>query len=704
MQLLIFIFIATIIFFYLLFFTLSYLSRNVKTANPYKIKSTYKNRAFAAKLASIFLIVATLSILSFTAISLVNLIRKNGILRQKSILSNISIKDASKSTVSNGQKSHRIFPPRTDGADSLWQLTRDGNRDYTFMPYEAMREERINTPYGESIAKDKKNSSYMERDSSDKGFAPSTIKLLQTMVNDEKSPPPIIARLRGAEAGDFFVTNFYDRFDKGKFVQSPNLVFKHLQRKADITVNVEIILPDFNNNLDIQLPFLLNGCVEPQSFDDKTIILDAGGNLKIKGTTADKVFNYIIKKDNGPSRIYYDQEINSGLIKEFNTIPDKIKQLLNIVKNKSEFVSLAATASIINTYFGYQTGITDVYPQEEETWNAYLGKTLQSNNRLLCDCDVLSTFAFIYLKYLDLHPLFLVGYLNTENIKNALSPTELHAALYVEENKQWLIFDPTLFIEDFSLQIIPKENRQILSGESGKPDYPSTAKNTLNQTYNTVHNTYSSSPIKYFTFLPLMADSDGTPSAETKLAKTIIDLLKPNKNGGKTDSDTYQKKEKILTKTTQSSVILYCLILILAFFLSHIKRRGKNTFPISTVNFYIYHVSTALVLSYIFSRAMGIELSTLWHPGKYLSLAGMILCITASLLSIYLLYETLSAEKDGHSSRYKHIFKKTVLFLPGILLGLAGILYVPTTAVFIAACLIVYTSISGFKKNIIHPI
>jgi hypothetical protein len=297
-------------------------------------------------------------------------------------------------------------------------------------------------------------------DFSANAFSPSTIKF--DVVKEESDPKEdpdalLYAKIEGAKAGDFFVYAFYDDMSRGKFTRSENAGFTPPKRPAGpeagtgSIVKVTTVLPRFAKDEPFQVPFLINGIVLPEGAQAEGINLFPDGKASPFISRIEKAFSYSILRIPAQGAFTASSKGTEWLTKETNDMPQEILTILEKVKSGPPEEKLSSVALILNSYFGYQTGQTDLFLSGGATWNSTLLGYVADGKKLLCDCDVLCAYAYLYLKYLGFDPVLVIGFLITPRDLGAMNRNDLHATLYVQASPgKWLFFDPTAFTFDYN--------------------------------------------------------------------------------------------------------------------------------------------------------------------------------------------------------------------------------------------------------------
>ena len=306
-------------------------------------------------------------------------------------------------------------------------------------------------------------------------FIPSTLtyysdrsKASSIAGDPDKKTAPVFAKLQGGIAGDFFVFAFFDELRNGAFVRStslsvsppgkslfanflsPETIEPRLLKKNRITV-VSVDLPPLGADESFQLPFLINGSTKAAAPGRDEVLMRPDGEITSVKEIERVSFSYYISKSNNTAKFITETHDSTWLSWEYVNIPYVIQKHLIDAKSMTPEKQLFVIGSILDRYFGYQTGLEAIFRKRNLTWNAMLQDRISSNLRLLADCDVLCTYAYIFMKYLDLDPVLLLGFLNSGESPDDLNSSEVHSMLYVKAGRKWVLFDPTLFVKNYSL-------------------------------------------------------------------------------------------------------------------------------------------------------------------------------------------------------------------------------------------------------------
>ncbi|MFC1593835.1 hypothetical protein ACFL38_00735 [Candidatus Omnitrophota bacterium] len=704
MKLIFFSLIAFVLFFFLLVFIFICIDRLSKQLIAGQRQAPKKSSRKYAKLKSFFLNFVIITMLCALAIFVVHLSRslrfqsiakKATRIRMKSSEHTLHKDVTRNKNVSSNAKQKRAarhLTPLTERKDTASESPEDTYRSTTLLSETAK-----NTTHDALTAEISAFNSF------ESDFTPSTIKFNHPLLSQKKSTnsheeeakqeSTIVAKLDGAQPGDIFLCSLYDQIEKGNFTKSEQLRLLQSTPQLCNTIGVNIHLPLLKKNEIIQLPFLLNGYVVSQYSEDQSFILDSQGSLELLKDRQEGTFHYELKKCSLQQKIIFYPGTTEWLEKEFHDIPQSLKGFLDAVKDQSDFVKLATVASILNTYFGYQAGLQDVHLENDDTWNTMLNTTLKQHRKLLCDCDVLSTFAFIYLKYLDLKPVLLIGYINSPDKKDVLALDELHATLNVNTQEKWMIFEPTLFTTNFSSLLAEKKATS------------STTLNIIEQTDDPIiadfekQRTFPAGILKYSLldffhlpphFMKQLTDVPHETPTETKLAMLIVELLsfqEPIATAVEHDSSVQNDYSLIVV---QSSILVYILSIVFIKLLSFLQGYKKIIFPLPKVQFYVYNLLVSAVLSCMFIDFRSAHVN-MWVPTRVAITLGAAICLIAGIAStssvLYLLLTKGTATPS--TQRVKKVFQEKNYLVIGALFSFAAILYSSSSIIFFICPLII---------------
>jgi hypothetical protein len=262
-------------------------------------------------------------------------------------------------------------------------------------------------------------------------------------------PEQKLITINKGEKNDIYLVGIYDEMAKGGFRRSQNLKIIPPEETKKNYLNITVKLPSAKDGSIIQVPICFKGIIANSFSHNLNYTLTPSGSLKIVSSPNQKektYLSYTVKRTKEPLQINPSTSISPWLKKEFKQIPEKILKLLNETKKAPRNTKLTLVAAILNSQFEYQAQQNQVTKPAGKSWNHLLRKSLKKGHKLFADCDVLSTFAYIYLKFLDIHPAFIIGYFNLSN-PNQLENNELHATLYLPSNKKPLFFESTIFAE-----------------------------------------------------------------------------------------------------------------------------------------------------------------------------------------------------------------------------------------------------------------
>ena len=236
-------------------------------------------------------------------------------------------------------------------------------------------------------------------------------------------------------------------------------------------------------------------------------------------------------------------------------------------------------AALLHTYFGYQ-GTSEMRLEKDKTWNGMLAEVTAKNHALLGDCDILSTHAFIYLKYLGFHPVLIICQLNSSGNDPIRLGEKMHANLYLKTKSGYLIFDPTLFTRTF-----PKEAADNPARSSG---VRSVDRNSFknNEDYTIIDESrLDTADVKFFTLPEGIAgpvlDISATDRQGARLAKIIIELLLFDKEQSDKAKTAIKSVGVIFSTVVRFSIFSFLLSALLSKLYLITRRNRKGLLPMS---------------------------------------------------------------------------------------------------------------------------
>ncbi len=517
---------------------------------------------------------------------------------------------------------------------------------------------------------------------------------------DEKESKPI-AYLKGAKPGEIFITAFYDQMKNGKFTKSEKIGFSQSENNLCNNINIAINLPSLRKSQLTQLPFTINGSIVPQTSKDLPLELNKKGILKPLKDFKKSEFDYTIKNCIGSPSIVLERKKTEWLTKEIKNIPEELIGFLKAVKEKNSFVKLATVASILNSYFGYQASLEPIELPKNNTWGNLLTEKIALNEKLLCDCDVLSTYSYIFLQYLDFNPILLIGYFNSPKHSESLMAEELHATLLIESDGKWIIFEPTLFVHNFTFEIIKKKLKIIGPVFKGILSTDLTERGIDPES--SMSYIIENSEIGYFRIPESISEDleeiNHQSQAEIKLAKLIIEILSFKDNKSKNYNDSGDTTFPIML-LVQSSIVMYFLSIILIKLFAALKGFRRIVFPIDKPFFYIYHLLLFAVFVSILSRSLAGEASAYWSKSTTANFLGITFCLSAGISSAILMIVFLFSDKTEtmYSNKLIQSINDRSYLIVGLLFTISALLYSPSNIVFISSLLIIVLFIVEIKK------
>ncbi|MDD5439799.1 MAG: transglutaminase domain-containing protein [Candidatus Omnitrophica bacterium] len=279
----------------------------------------------------------------------------------------------------------------------------------------------------------------------------------------KEKPREYSIKLSGDLAPEMFVFGIYNSMAQGRLIREGPYRLVPRGNSGKSGVSMECTLPANTRALPIQLPILINGDVLPAASGAYTI--DKAGFLTaIKDPSNETAIDYSLTRRTRNAELIMSFPSSRWLKKEFSDLPGLIKYSLNLAKTGDDQYKMVMIATLFNKCFGYQRDILPIKLASGATWNLYLDKFIRQNRRLLTDCDVLSTYALIFTRYLGLKSAVIVGYNNTDPAGlTTLTSDKHHAALLVKVDAEWLIFDPTAITPDMSWEALRLSGGDIVS-------------------------------------------------------------------------------------------------------------------------------------------------------------------------------------------------------------------------------------------------
>lgn len=273
-----------------------------------------------------------------------------------------------------------------------------------------------------------------------------------------KSP---VIHVKGAALNEMFIFGVYNSMLDGRLYLDGKYSFLPQGSKTRDKVTLDLSLkPIKSRKTSVQLPVILNGEVISSSAvcGDRSVSINSAGELSVKGLMNKTIpVEYAIIRRTENSILSARFNNSEWLEKEFRTIPNDIKSILDAGKTGPEDYKMMLIAAVIGKCFGYQKDIIPVKLASGATWTGMLNDTLKNNKRLLADCDVLSVYSLIFARYMSIKSAVAVGYNNSDPATlETLTQDKHHALLLIRINGKWMIFDPmeiTPDMKDAALEI-----------------------------------------------------------------------------------------------------------------------------------------------------------------------------------------------------------------------------------------------------------
>ncbi len=543
MEILVFILLISIATFFIIFFVFLGINR-IRFGLQQEIQPIVLKKKPPSKFKKVFLLISLVLVLSLAIMTIIqlssnknikNLLDKYKLDSKKEALvkynKSLALQEALRSEIIKDYEANRgsdkIDAGETPRTDTFEGSNEDNPKD---LPQDIikMEDDNKNLQIGPEIFKN--------------DFKPATnsFRNLSNLDTSQASPQKTgkpddhflsFAELEGADYGDFFVIRFYDEFADGRFIDSGKSKLRFYPSDDKSTLKITMPVNGLYKHQKIQLPFLLNSYLDIKSINNSRFFIDNEGILEASEDLEPFKLSYLLRRSVNNvdfSAKLTKEKDNDWLQKEYEDMPDEIHGFLDSAKNKSDQFKLATVSAIINSYFGYQIGIQEVLLSEGQTWNSVLKIAIKNNKILIADCDVLSTFSYIYLRYLDIKPVFLIGFLIQTDPINSLTLDKLHAALYLKSGQNWLVYDPTIFTNDLSVKLFEEKYKPI-SDKTVYPDHKAENDEPLGEK-NITQNPAKKFKIKFFeppaeVIKEFKDNSDPTPS-EASVAKSIVMFLK----------------------------------------------------------------------------------------------------------------------------------------------------------------------------------
>lgn len=476
-------------------------------------------------------------------------------------------------------------------------------------------------------------------------------------------------------APEFFITGIYNDIDSSSLIKAQDYSYRlkgrRIKKKALVTIPFEC-LKGFSF---AQLPVIFNGEVEPYYNKEKNIAINSQGWFSNKSLSQVNEISYLIHRRSSNSQLQCDFPYSRWLKKEFNDLPVNVQLFLDNAKDEFAEYKVASVCALLNTLFGYQKDIFEVNLTKGTTWASYLERVLGRGSRLLCDCDVLSTYSFIFLKYLGFDCVVAFGYNNQDlDDLNYLRADELHAAVLFKLNQDWLIFDPVLFVDYF----IRKDN--IAEREfNTKPAKLYFGADALSADYFSLNDVLVELLSEVF-----LSEKTQYVDSHDELRSTLKNL-KINKK----ELSMILREETLLDSWVNFITLFFITIFFLFNFLFFIvaktlHRRDRFKLPVSLRHIIVPKVILFACLILLIVAVSGVELAQ-WDLGFWGVLTGIVLLILGVVINIIGYCELIKVKfiefftyKDLWNSRNIFRLSRNPVILGEDLLALSSFFYVPS--------------------------
>jgi len=499
----------------------------------------------------------------------------------------------------------------------------------------------------------------------------------------DKSLSPAFATAQGARLGDFFIYSYFDLFRKGYFRRSDSLIIVPPHTDSDVfgTVILGLDLPPLKKNETIQLPVLIKGSVIPDIAGYEHFEIDKTGSLTANQEIGKFYLRYTIARGNVQTYFMSDADDSDNLAAEYQDIPYRILQDLQEARGASDMLKLNTIADIFNNYFEYQTGLSDLKLEEDRTWCNLLAENLDKNTKFPGDCDILSTYAYIFLRYMGLRPYYLIGFLKTLAPAYIIRTTELHATIYLKASGEWMIFDPSFFASSHSpADPVAEEasddslmSESLLSVEAIKKAGPETIKKTIME-----------SGIKYFISGEYALTGHGSPTSSSASFSTQSLISGISFLPQDIDVSKYKKLEEVIKKANiiplvlSSSLLIYFFGLLFSILLAFTGINKYGFLPMPSFHLLVFFFCVSLS-TYSILEDPGYNMSLFQFQCPVCKLVGAVLCASAALISIITLLCMLPVlAPDRHIETLLLKIRTGGFIFSGALISLAAVLYAPS--------------------------
>jgi len=448
-------------------------------------------------------------------------------------------------------------------------------------------------------------------------------------------PGDYILKLSGSVMDDMFIFGIYNNIKLGKLVMDGEYRFRPRGRRLKEKILVEFYLPPSKKKIRSQLPLILNGEIEPLSMDNGNITINDSGILTTKNPLREPTkVTYTITRRDRNSDIVYKPGPALWLDKEMECIPEEIKGFLDKAQNGPPDFKMLFISTIFNKCFGYQKNILPVKLVKGMTWGDYLDQSVSKNRRFMADCDVLSTYAVIFMRYLGIKSVVAVGYNNYLDPLDTLTAKEQHALNIAYLKNSFVFFDPSAVTPDVtgSVKIIGKNDKS-----PEKKDHESTTglpeANRLRAKQYTISKNVMNFLGNNFFDSPERSDYFSTSTS----AFSVLDI---NQN----DLLAFYKEKALLRQWTSITVLIFLGLFAFSLFtkasfsfLLHVRNKFFDlSEPIEHVIMFAL-AKIALVTTYIiiFGQTLDPDLNSQVVPvwslllGSFLLVLGSLLNMTA---------------------------------------------------------------------------
>jgi len=248
---------------------------------------------------------------------------------------------------------------------------------------------------------------------------------------------------------DLLSNNFLTDMDRQGVMRPPkvDIVETNKGEPADEEpLEISAVIDGIRAGEVIALPHTFNSMVERVTSDKPDAFERKGNNLIIKRTLEPGEtlqLRWALRRFTENNELSYTPQPVPP--RQLTTLPKVFIDELDKARGKGDEAKLWHIAEAIHNNFEY--GLIPFSRKGRETWGEAATRVLKKEKKIVCDCDVLAQYAWLFARYLNMDDAAIaLGFVNLDNDRN-ISIEEGHAIFLVRATikgkTQWYALDVT---------------------------------------------------------------------------------------------------------------------------------------------------------------------------------------------------------------------------------------------------------------------